>query len=375
MIDAADWHHGSHNHLLAAPPLGERTEPLDAIVVPTAWPVDALRESMRVATEAGCPMVALCSRSATAEQAAKLANHEGAAVLAIDVGPHTSARTLPDFATDRLLAGTTLAPTSDLSLKRNLGLLLAHRAGWRRILFLDDDIQVPDAGDLGRVAALLDDFDAVGLANEGFPDNSVVCHAYRHIGGEQESFIGGGGMLVRTDKVDSFFPNIYNEDWFFLLGKGVPVRAARAGRMRQRRYDPFANPGRATAEELGDTLAEGLFWLLDGGDSLDATAEWSYWGPALHRRRQLLDHVMAAVGGDDERRPAIRAALRAARRRSAFIKPWVCRDFVAAWRGDVDRWRAHVAEPAVRGLGRFLSMAGLSEHAYYSEKFPAGTKG
>jgi hypothetical protein len=372
VIDPTDWHHGSHNHLLAEPPLGVRTERLDAIVVPTAWPVDALREAMRVATEAGCPVIVLCSRSATAEQAAKLANHEGAAVLAVDVGPRTSARTLPAFATDRLLAGTALAPTSDLSVKRNLGLLLAHRAGWRRILFLDDDIQVHDAGELSRAAALLDDFDAVGLGNEGYPDNSVVCHAYRHVGGKQDSFIGGGAMLVRTDKVDSFFPNIYNEDWFFLLGKGVPVRAARAGRMRQRRYDPYANPGRAAAEELGDTLAEGLFWLLDGGNSLDATAEWSYWGRALHRRRQLLDHVMAAVRADDDRRPAILAALTAARSRSAFITTRLCHDFVTAWHADVDRWRAHVAEPAVPGLERFLSLAGLSEHTYCSEKFLAG---
>ena len=81
----------------------------------------------------------------------------------------------------------------DLSLKRNLGLLIARTAGWERILFLDDDIDVPNPSELEVVAAAADQFDAVGLHNTGFEDNSVVCHALRHIGGKQDTFVGGAG--------------------------------------------------------------------------------------------------------------------------------------------------------------------------------------
>src|SRR4029079_18058881 len=131
--------------------------------------------------------------------------------------------------------------------------------------------------------------------NKGYQDNSVVCHAYRAVGGAQDSFIGGGAMMVDTRRTKSFFPNVYNEDWFFLLGDGVHFRAARAGEMRQRAYDPFANANRARAEELGDNLAEGLFWLLDFGRDID-TAETGFWGDALYRRRKFIDHILARTG-------------------------------------------------------------------------------
>jgi hypothetical protein len=101
---------------------------------------------------------------------------------------------LPDLETSRLLAGTRFAGKEDTSAKRNLGLVLSHMIGWGRIVFLDDDILVGDPGHLRQAAGLLDTHNAVGLSVVGYPDNSVVCHAYRAVGGFQQSFIGGGAL-------------------------------------------------------------------------------------------------------------------------------------------------------------------------------------
>ena len=70
--------------------------------------------------------------------------------------------------------------TTDTSARRNLGLALAKKFGWRAVLFLDDDVYGPSAAGLARAAELLLDpqagVDAVGWAFEAYPDNSIVCH-------------------------------------------------------------------------------------------------------------------------------------------------------------------------------------------------------
>ncbi len=234
--------------------------------------------------------------------------------------------------------------TADLSLKRNLGLLLARAAGWQRVLYLDDDILQARKDDVSFAAGLLDEFRFVGLRNNGFPDNSVVCHAYRAVGGLQDTFIGGGAMLVRTDRTQSFFPNIYNEDWFFMLGDG-PLRGAPVtGHVVQKRYDPFANPARARAEELGDCLAEGLYWLLDEGHSV-IDADSGYWQGFLDRRRVFLDSVLDKLRRNrrrGSRRNAMIASIQAARNASMGISPRLCVEYMHAWRQDLGQWQVHL---------------------------------
>ena len=143
--------------------------------------------------------------------------------------PEAAHLRLPELATSRLLAGTMFERKTDVSTKRNLALVLSHALRWKRVVFLDDDIRVPDPSDLSKAVGLLDSHSAVGLAIGGFPDNSMVCHAFRQAGGWQDTFIGGGALAVGIKDNRSFFPNVYNEDWFFVLeaGEAPPVRRDR----------------------------------------------------------------------------------------------------------------------------------------------------
>ena len=108
---------------------------------------------------------------------------------------------------------------------------------------------------------------------------------------------------------------------------------ATTGKVIQRPYDPFRDPDRAQAEELGDVLAEGVFWLFDQGRSV-LDADLRHWKDFLVRRRTFINQVLSPV----EDAPDIEAAekgrmveaLKAARGRLMLITPDLCRDYLRA---------------------------------------------
>jgi hypothetical protein len=340
-----DYHHASHRALLREPMAeGRRRAKVDAIIVPTIRHPANLTDAARLAIALDCPLVTLHSGKWTSAAVAARRLPRQADLIAIDV-PALARLRMPDFNTAHVLASTKFHRPTDTSPKRNTGLMLCHLLAWKHVVFLDDDIEIPEPADLELAAGLLDHHNIVGLFVEGYPDNSVVCHAYRMAGGPQQSFIGGGAVVVETQRTCSFFPDIYNDDWFYMLdAEGLQPVAAAAGRVIQRPYDPFHNPNRARAEELGDVLAEGVFWLLDEGKSI-LDADLRYWRDFLKRRRTFINHVLSMVEKADiepgEKRPMVEA-LKAARGRLTLITPGLCRDYLRALAMDRELWRKHI---------------------------------
>jgi hypothetical protein len=355
-------HHASHWQLLAK--AGSiNPAPVDAIIVPTARPAQYLRTAIGLAKLQRCPLVVLCSRLASAEATVRMAALMDIDVVALDVAALPPGL-LPPFRTSAVLRGTRFDMSVDTSMKRNLGLLLAQAIGWERIVFLDDDITVPDAEDLNSAAGLTHRYAGVGLSIGGFPDNSVVCHAYRDAGGRQDSFIGGGALAVGRQSFTSFFPGIYNEDWFFLLNETGLRPSAVTGRAIQASYDPYRETRRARSEELGDSLAEGLFSLLDNGRRL-TEADAGFWAKFLHKRRRFIDEVInMAVGTlpDGPDRDRLAAALKAAKGRNWLIEPEMCVAYMDAWRADRKLWERHVQMQQRVGLEKLLASFGLMHH-------------
>lgn len=323
---------------------------------------------MGVAKELDCTAVALCSRPADAAGAAKVAAALGARLTAIDVPSHRSV--LPSFSTSELLAGTAFESPYDLSEKRNLGLLIARLSGWQQIVFLDDDVSVPSPNDLVEAASWLSDYQAVGLANVGWPDNSVVCHVYREVDPEsQAQFIGAGALAVNPQRSASFFPDIYCEDWFYFLGEANPPSLAVTGTVSQREFDPFTSVDRAKNEELGDSLAEGMYWLLDERDSAKLD-EVSHWRDFLRRRREFIQHLLKEIIRSEYteigRRRRVEA-LEAALRRNSMINPSLCVEYLRRWQADVVLWQQFLAEvDAARtdSIDEALDWLGLADVSY-----------
>jgi hypothetical protein len=359
------YHHASHRDLLNKPQVeGQRLVKIDAIIVPTVRPPANLMDAAELAIALDCPLVTLHSGRYTSALAAARRLPAKTDRIAIDMPNRTSLR-LPAFATSRVLSGTKFDRPTDTSAKRNIGLMLCHMLGWKHVVFLDDDIEIPYPVDLELGAGLLDKHNIVGLFVDGFPDNSVVCHANRIAGGRQESFIGGGAIVVEAERTRSFFPDIYNDDWFYMLDDATGLQpVATIGRVKQRPYDPFRNPDRARAEELGDVLAEGVFWLLDQGKSVQ-DADVRHWQGFLARRRAFINHVLGLVGDADiepgEKRRMVEA-LKAARGRLTLITPGLCRDYLQALAADRRLWQSHMAslqaQPSRRAALRQLTQPG-----------------
>ncbi|MGP3914655.1 hypothetical protein [Nonomuraea sp. 10N515B] len=328
---------------------GAKPGTVDAIVVPTIRHPTWLKHVIRLASTLGCPLVTLHSRRKWSKpELAALLMPSDVQFIAIDIGSPASLN-LPDFRTTTLLKNTPFVRATDLSAKRNIGLLLARLMSWERIVFLDDDIEVGSHEEVARAAGLLDKYDAVGMHIGGYPDNSVVCHAHRLAGGDQDSFVGGGALAVETTRNPSFFPNIYNEDWFYLLGETSLRRLAVTGQVTQREYDPFDRPIRARDQELGDVLAEGVYWLLDGEKKTGwaGATDPAYWTGFLAQRKAFISHVLRRVrrlpAGSLKNRQAMEASLEAALGRHHRIDEVLCVSYIEAWREDRRRWAEHFA--------------------------------
>jgi hypothetical protein len=285
-------------------------------------------------------------------------------VFVIDFPPVLPAG-FPVLQTTKLLAESNLCRPTDTSAKRNAALAIARMSGLRRVFFLDDDMRIPDPADLTMAAGLLSEHDAVGLRLEGFPDNSVVCHANRETGGFQDTFVGGGALFVAADRISSFFPDIYNEDWFLLLDRFKLRPVTQAGRAVQRQYDPFALEERARAEELGDVLAEGIFGLLDDGEVI-ARADKAYWHAFLEERRRFIDRTIeracdGRIEDEDLRVRMVRSLTAARDQLTRYVTAELCVEYLEAWRQDLESWSTFLGDlKPQRSIGAAVKKLGLT---------------
>ena len=360
--------HESHRDLLVCTRPNFRRSPQarpDAIIVPASRSADNLDNAAALAGAVGCRLVVLCSLDARGPDVAKLLRSKHVAEpLVVDIQPGYT-HPLLEFETSDLVRQSlprgTANPNGDLSVKRNLGLLLARMAGWQRIFFMDDDIRDLTTPDLLSVAAMLDKFRVAGMQVDDFPDNSVVCHARRETGDRQDVFISGSVLAVDSAKQVGFFPEVYNEDWLFFYDD---VRARRAGCLQrsaaQLRYDPFANPRRARRQEFGDVLAEGLYALIHKTAGHEEATR-KYWANFIAIRRKLIEDIRkrpALLESKD--RGNILSSLEGAVASLMKIQPQVCESYVKAWRRDLVEWRRRLSSvPATGSITDALHALGL----------------
>jgi len=339
-------------------------------VVPTHRPVKFLRDCIDLARETAIPLIVVCSKRVTKDQVVDATAGEELEGFAVEL-PWPPANPLAriSFATstDEELLAASFGRTRDLSTKRNLGLVIARMLGWRRLMFLDDDIYDVSNDGVNALVAALDDHNVSVLIPDEYPDNSVACHAYRLGGGRQGKFASAGAMGVRCDRDElPFFPNIYNEDWFFFSKEAAKHKIARVGTSRQQEYDPFEHPRRAIKEEFGDLLAEGLYTRLD--DDLDISgADATYWSEFIKSRAEFLSKVIESLERHPDRNldsgegPKVRAAqvsIHAAQGQLQRIDADLCQKFVDLWRADLAQWQDYLTEQ----LSHFDSVANALDH-------------
>jgi hypothetical protein len=311
-----------------------------------------------------CSLLVICSRQAKVlDFPAVLRDKLGELLILVDLAD-VKAEWLPPLRSSEHLVNKFRKP-NDVGSKRNIGLAAALALGWEYLMFMDDDIYAAEAGPTlspeylaHALLAMQQDphLKAIGWTLEEFNDNSVVGHARRFVGLPQGVFIGGGALLVRCDPQMPFFPDIYNEDWLFLIAllKQFPKEKhvlAWAGAVHQRPYAPF-RVHRAVSEEAGEIVGECLMNLVEDRESGSGLAmSPSYWRSALASRRQLLQTIRARVSALAKSsdpvgaltRTSLIGAMVAAEKVHHDIKPLDLASFVRAWDDDEAVWHRHLA--------------------------------
>jgi hypothetical protein len=335
-------------------PARSRSGRLDAIVVPASRPAYCLQPAINLAARLGISLVVLCSKQTRAEQVAeRVSASPGTKALVVEIPKDWSHPKFPTRTSSQVFREANAYRESDLSAKRNIGLLLARLHGWNKIVFVDDDVTLSRTDNIERLGRELDTYQVAGMVVGHYPDNSVVCHARRAAGLPQDVFLTGAVLGVHCNNLPlSFFPDIYNEDWFLFARDAARRELSTVGQATQLDYDPYASPDRARREEFGDLLAEGLFALMGEVDpsvrfdELLRAASEAYWSRFIEARHDVITEAMALLSlavernGDDGRLSSALISLAAARNQlDHTIKIDDCVNFVEAWRDDLEEWQ------------------------------------
>jgi hypothetical protein len=330
---------------------GRSRRGLDAIIVPASRPASFLRQPIELSASLGVPLVVLCSEQTKVEHVVqRVEKVKGARSLVVEIAKTWSHPMFPGRTSLPAFEQASAYRGSDLSAKRNIGLLLARLHGWNKVVFLDDDI-ILQIHNIVRLARQLDDHQVAGMVVPKHPDNSVVCHARRLAGFDQDVFVTGAVLGVHCNSLPlSFLPKIYNEDWFFFAREAATRRLTQVGRAKQNEYDPFAKPNRASEEEFGDLLAEGLYALIGErdpgmpfGEQLRSATK-AYWSAFIEARHQVLTETKALLlrsldmKGNDYVSSAV-SSLAAAENQLDTITADLCMSFIGAWRDDLYDWQ------------------------------------
>ncbi len=373
--------HATHEELVghdSSPGVPSPARPLDAIIVPASRPAANLDHAVTLARAASSHLVVLCSREANADAVHELLaarSFTRASVIDVPTGYHDK---LLEFDTSRIadmdLPEACAARDTDLSVKRNIGLLLARMRGWESVFFMDDDIRDVGSADLHRTVAMLGSYNTVGMRVSSFPDNSVVCHAHRETGAFQDVSVSGSALAVACTAPIGFFPDIYNEDWLFFYHD---IQARKLGcsglNATQLRYDPFADPRRAAGQEFGDLLAEGLYALLHQGAGA-AQATQDYWAKFLDARQRFLDAIIdRSAPLQEQLQHKIVDAVTAAQKSLTEIQPELCERYITLWLKDRRRWLRRLESirrmPSLEAaLDRLDLSAASSTHTQWTEQ-------
>lgn len=323
----------------------------DAIVVPAARPASELQTVISLAARLDVPLVILCSRQAQIEQVVRRVKKTfGAQALVIDVPEDYRPPCAPPLTSAERFREASANRTSDLSAKRNIGLLLGRLRGWNKIMFIDDDIRALKSWDVRRLAGNLDRHPVASMVSREFPDNSVVCHARRRVGFRQDVFVSGATLGVNLRAPDlSFFADVYNEDWFFFARHAAERRLPKIGEVSQLQYDPFADPMRAAREEFGDLLAEGLYAALESGpqgfdEHLMTAMSAGHWKEYKDVRLDTIEQTITRLEQVEHRLEhgeydRMWNSLLTARDVAVGISPDLCADFIESWQQDEKRWQ------------------------------------
>lgn len=231
-------------------------------------------------------------------------------------------------------------PKWQLGLSRNYSLWLARFLGFKKVLMVDDDILIKDFSQIARPLKLLGQFAMVGAKTLGMPDDSFVGHVLRLSGITEHDFISAQFLAINLESVSYPFPNVYNEDWIFILLHLRDAPMARCGSIVQLSYDPFENSvDRSIFQEPGEILCEGIIRGVTLENRPELLFQEAFWLRVLEERRAFLEQVRE-LAVPPEYRTSVSSALGSLLTFHTSADPGAFVKCCLAYQGRIGGWRA-----------------------------------
>lgn len=180
----------------------------------------------------------------------------------------------------------------DLCTKRSFALDYSKKNGYKKVLLIDDDITISENNVRKAIRLQSSNYGIVGLYSLKFPDKSTIDLIEALITGNTlEVSLSGNCLFLDIEKVQGFFPYVYNEDWMFLI-RNRSLNIAGVGFVKQDFHAPWNDLERIQFEQFGDILALGAKMqknIVEDGFSLSPI----FWNHIVEsyksRLRELLD--------------------------------------------------------------------------------------
>lgn len=181
----------------------------------------------------------------------------------------------------------------NLGYARNFALIYSKAIRLNKVLFMDDDIQVPNVKLIEELFQEIDQYQFVGANILGLVDDSVLGHIATDIGINNERMLSGGFMVFNPNKIDHFFLNNYNEDWIWLFLQLRDKAYLQEGDVFQELADPLINfKSKVIFQEFGEITLDGVLDLFKQ-DSYDSLIEFTFWQRLVKERKEYLDMLIS----------------------------------------------------------------------------------
>lgn len=150
-----------------------------------------------------------------------------------------------------------LRPQFDIPYKRSYALKDARKNDYKYILLLDDDITMTEENVISGLSSLGNGATVVGFHVLKYPDVSTIDHIERILKQKpSEISMTGSCLFLDVDRINSFFPSIYNDDLFFFMAQKDAKNVVSGGNVIQRKYYPWKDLQRVAHEQFGDLIYE-----------------------------------------------------------------------------------------------------------------------
>jgi len=183
--------------------------------------------------------------------------------------------------------------TWNLGYTRNFALLYVKSIALEKVLFTDDDIQVPKLELIEELFQAIDNYQFVGANILGLVDDSVLGHIATDLGVINERMLSGGFMVFNPNKIDHFFLNNYNEDWIWLFLQLKGREYQQTGEVFQELSDPLDNyKTKVMFQEFGEIALDGILDLHEK-DPYDTLMQDTFWERMVKERKEYLKLLLS----------------------------------------------------------------------------------